>query len=391
MTYLFFLGSHPSISVAEILAYFRRKNIKLENSKLVHASIFSFDVEKEIDAKQIISQLGGTVKIGQVVENLKGDVNKAADSVIRELTVLPVERYHFGFSAYGVYIGKALGLEVKKALIESGKKARYVVSREPILSSVIVETNKLLTHGFEFSFIKFEGKIMMAKTLVVQPFKELSKRDYGRPGRDDQSGMLPPKLAQIMLNLALIDENKNVLDPFCGSGTVLSEAALLGVRNLLGSDISEKAVEDTKLNLDWTVQKSNVRIEKKKVLKLSATELSREFAAGSIDAIACEPFLGPQRGEYDVRQVVGELETLYSKAILEINKVLKPGARAVMVWPVFKTKSDRIFMSAKIAGPMKMVKPLPENLKELKLTNRQTLLYGRPDQRVWRELVILEK
>jgi hypothetical protein len=64
-----------------------------------------------------------------------------------------------------------------------------------------------------------------------------------------------------------------------------------------------------------------------------------------------------------------------------------------MIWPVFKTHSDRIFMSAKISGPLNVVKPLPSEFKGAlyNLTNRNTLLYGRPDQRVWREIVILTK
>jgi tRNA G10 N-methylase Trm11 len=257
---------------------------------------------------------------------------------------------------------------------------------------VVVEQNKLLTHGFEFSFIKKQGKIILVKTLSVQPFKELSKRDYGRPGRDEQSGMLPPKLAQMMLNLGLIDENKVILDPFCGSGTVLSEAILLGSGNIFGSDLSEKAVKDTIENLHWTDKSEVIRGIDQRVIELSATELASKFKKESIDAIVTEPYLGPQRGEYEVREVVSELEGLYKKAINEFEKILKESGRVVMIWPVFKTKNDRIYLSLKTLGNLKMVKPLSEHLLgELQLTNRGTLLYGRPDQRVWREIMILEK
>ena len=60
-------------------------------------------------------------------------------------------------------------------------------------------------------------KGFLGQTLVVQPFKVLSKRDFGRPARDDHSGMLPPKLAQIMINLARRNDDistKTILDPF---------------------------------------------------------------------------------------------------------------------------------------------------------------------------------
>lgn len=392
MTYIFFLGSHPSISVAEILAYFSRKNTKIIKRALLYSEIFQIESAEKLDIPSIIKQLGGTIKIGELIRELPGDVESGAPFIIKELILLPVERLHFGFSAYGVRINKSLGLQVKRELIALGKMARWVVSRDEFLSSVIIEQNKLLTHGFDFSFIKSVKKIYLVKTLAVQPFKELSKRDYGRPGRDDHSGMLPPKLAQIMLNLGQATETKNLLDPFCGSGTVLSEAVLMGIRNIFGSDVSEKAIKDTILNLEWTDQENVVKSKDQRITQVSATELSGHYKNNSIDVIVTEPFLGPQRGDYDVREIVAELEKMYTKAINEFEKILKPGGLAVMVWPVFKTKNDRIFMSAKIAGSLKMIEPLPVDLIDtLKLTNRNTLLYGRPDQRVWREIVILQK
>lgn len=392
MTYIFFLGSHPSISAAEIMAYFRRKNLAISKTMLLTPEILQIETSANLPIVDVMRELGGTIKIGELVLELPGDVETAAPLIMKELLSLPVERLHFGFSAYGVRISKTLGLKIKKEIIALGKMARWVVSREPDLSSVVIEQNKLLTHGFDFSFIKSAKKIYLAKTLAVQPFKELSKRDYGRPGRDDHSGMLPPKLAQMMLNLGLVAEDKNLLDPFCGSGTVLSEALLLGVKNIFGSDISAKAVADTLANLEWIDKEGAVKGKEQRVAQISATELSSHFRKNSIDAIVTEPFLGPQRGDYDVRQVIAELEDLYAKAISEFGKVLKAGGRAVMIWPVIKTKNDRIFMSAKIAGDLQMIKPLPaELIKDMKLTNRETLLYGRSDQRVWREIVILEK
>jgi len=91
--------------------------------------------------------------------------------------------------------------------------------------------------------------------------------------------------------------------------------------------------------------------------------------------------------------LVKELEELYAKSISEFNKVLTDHGRVVMIWPVFRTKEGNIFLSKNIAGNFKIIFPLPENLhnKNLRLSNRQTIIYGRPEQRVWREIVILEK
>ncbi len=144
---------------------------------------------------------------------------------------------------------------------------RYVENKEEALSSVTVAKNGLTNRGREFliSPLFKEGagggqRYSLAKTEAVQPFEQFSARDFGRPGRDDLSGMLPPKLAMIMINLAQTSLNSILLDPFCGSGTILSEALLLGYKNLIGSDISEKAVEDTKINIDWIAKEFNKKI-----------------------------------------------------------------------------------------------------------------------------------
>jgi hypothetical protein len=62
-------------------------------------------------------------------------------------------------------------------------------------------------------------------------------------------GMLPPKLAQIMLNLATKGERGlQIWDPFCGLGTTLIEAFQAGYSHLLGSDIADDMVIATQTN-----------------------------------------------------------------------------------------------------------------------------------------------
>ena len=60
-----------------------------------------------------------------------------------------------------------------------------------------------------------------------------------------------------MINLALSQniDYKNLLDPLRGSGTILTEAAVMGYQNLYGSDISRKAITDTKEKFRLDYQK----------------------------------------------------------------------------------------------------------------------------------------
>ncbi len=44
---------------------------------------------------------------------------------------------------------------------------------------------------------------------------------------------------------------KKILDPFCGSGTILQEAMLLGFKNIYGSDKDKRAIANSKENINW--------------------------------------------------------------------------------------------------------------------------------------------
>jgi len=389
MKYYFILGNNPALSVAEIKALYPKNSGFLANS-----ACFIMESDTEIDAKKLIRRLGGTIKIGLIEEEIANLSQDLEESIIKTINksgnLRPEGKFNFGFSAYGLKFNfQKIGLEIKKEIKEGGFNARLVTSRDPNLSSVIIEQNHLIDKGAEIVLIKCNNnKLFIGKTLSVQAFKELSFRDYGRPSRDDYSGMLPPKLAQIMINLTQAKPDAVILDAFCGSGTILSEALLMGYQNLIGSDLSAKAIEDTKNNLAWIAEKFDHELNHTKIFEYSATMLSKKLAPKSVDVIASEPYLGPQRGQNDINKIIATLEKLYSESIIEFSKILKDDGRVVMVWPVFSANNKFRTMNPKL-GNFKIVPPLTKN--ELRMTERQTIIYGRQGQKVWREIVILEK
>ncbi len=66
-----------------------------------------------------------------------------------------------------------------------------------------------------------------------------------------------PKLARAMINIA--GAEKEILDPFCGTGGILLEAALIGI-NAAGIDISKEMIARAKINIDNEEAKRNIRL-----------------------------------------------------------------------------------------------------------------------------------
>lgn len=399
MKYLFCLGNNTSLSMAEILA-----KINYRSCSYINKEVFLVEIDKKINAGSEIKMLGGTKKIAAVFAEIDLNNKKIALEEIKNIIPEKHEgKFKFGFSVYGglkLNI-KILAMELKKELKKREISCRWVTSSEKDLSTVVVGQNKLDSVGLEIIAARQGEKILLAKTDAVQDYKNLSFRDYGRPDRDSHSGMLPPKLAQIMINLATV-KNKEMavlLDPFCGSGTVLMEAVMLGFVKIAGSDISAKAVDDSRRNIGWLQKRFEIKNRNIEIRKMSALNLSDFFEKDSISCIVTEPYLGPQRGAIDLKKIKIELEELYGKTISEFAKILKSGARVVMLWPVFKIKKDSsqkensFFITPKYKD-FNLVNILREDLikdKGKEISFRKTIVYGRAGQRVWREIVILEK
>ncbi|MFH1789641.1 MAG: DNA methyltransferase [bacterium] len=398
--YWFALGREKLLSAAEISAFFKlskatvleikEKNIffsRIENDLLFKQGILKLETAKKIDAHEWMSKLGGTIKIAeQINQEMKRD---EIENVIAQELMEVKGKIVFGISCYGSVARNArdagrLALNVKKILKQKGRSVRVVPNKESALSSSVVANNHLTEKGGEFLIALIgSNRYSLAKTICVQPFVQFSKRDYGRPMRDDFSGMIPPKLAMMMINLAGIKDG-TILDPFCGSGTIISEAILLGYSDLLASDLSLKAVDDCKENINWIVNNYPVNSAKYSVKQVDVKKASVEYGANSVDAIITEPYLGrPLKGNESKERLEAqtrELGTLYLSAFREFKKILCKNGVVVIIIPRFKFSNDwvRISIGEKIKELGFKAEPL--------LDNHEFLLYHRPNQRVAREI-----
>jgi len=426
--YVFILGRNPELSAAEIKAVLPQAKVILENDSFLVLEIGDEVPGQARDDKGgcqvLLNRLGGTIKIGKIIgqeitaDIIAGEIQQMGSRITRlteqrqsfgRESGTTGKKINFGLSYYDCPKDD-LGMAVKKELKQAGISSRLVTSREKTLSSVVVTKNKcqeFLVLGFispslfdklrvtlslsnvssQPSPTRGEGGLSngrnrwLAKTCAVQEFEDYSARDYGRPIRDLVSGSLPPKLAQIMINLAQASQSAVILDPFCGSGTILQEAILMGYKNVVGSDKSDKAVEDTKKNLEWLGKKFEIRNSKFEVLQSEVGQISSKVK--KVDAIVTEPYLGPalRGGESreQIEKTVSELESLYLTAFAEFAKVLSPSGRIVIIFPWFKqfNLTLNIFTQIKKLGFSQL--------------DQNGLVYGRPDQRVFRRIHIFSR
>ncbi|MEK7605900.1 MAG: methyltransferase domain-containing protein [Patescibacteria group bacterium] len=394
--YIFILGRYPDLSRKEIEAVLDMQKIVFTPIESTN-SLYLIQTPNELSIEKLNQTLGGTVKIGRIIHTLPLPCTQDAlenyltsDVLFSDILSPQEDKVNFGISFYSASEKSPLSIlsllrAIKIHLEAQGFRARFPDHRGPVLSSASVGKNKLLTTGAELLLIQSNKELLIGKTLAIQEFEAFSQRDYGRPARDMDSGIMPPKIARMMLNLAEVPHDQSIIDPFCGSGTMLQEATLLGYTDVTGTDNSDKALKDTKQNLKWLNEKQKITVQPR-ILKADVTTLSKTFSENTFSAVITEPYMGPNLQQRPSIQLIQqnqiELTTLYLSALTEFIKVLKPDGVIVMILPVFHL--NRQFLSLDILNDAEKLGLIQIPLSK---ERRQTILVGNRYDFVLREIV----
>lgn len=258
--YIAILGRQPALGIAELERVFDSTSVDLFSAVSATIQAEAFEVQR----------LGGTQKAGRVVAETSGDWRKASQTIISQYAsswsnhdgkiTLGISAYGFDVSAREV---QKTGIVLKQRLKQSGTSLRLIPNSEPALNTATSHHNKLGLSDNKIELLVIRGKkgqVIIAESTGAQNITAYTKRDQERPKRDAFVGMLPPKLAQMMINLAHLPESGRVLDPFCGTGVILQEAAFLGY-SVYGTDLSDKMIEFSKVNLDWLARTHHTPVE----------------------------------------------------------------------------------------------------------------------------------
>jgi len=409
------LGHQPLLSLAELANVLRTSGANIEQYRLM-GDVVVIRSGHSLDCPKLLGILGGSVKAGRVLAHLSepnpetlweslisdsvlGGLAESAKPVTLAISLyssLPEEQFPM---AQRRSVIEETNKRCKKFLAEKGVSCRYLIwegSRraEPIASAQLIKTHTLES-GAEICLVWDEKGLFIGKTEAVQELDAFAKRDMHKPVRRTTEGLLPPKLARILVNLCRQLEDRMLLDPFCGSGVILLEALQLGL-NVIGSDLASEAVDASQVNVHWLYKQDPTLPDSKgnAFHCHDARRLTERIAPLSVDCIATEPYLGPPlrrpANPLEAARLLSELRHLYVEALAELRILLRPGGRLCVILPRLAGPGqgygldlrDEIgLMGYRIVSPLRAVAGFFEQTH---------LLYARHDQRVFREIWLLE-
>lgn len=434
--YIAILGRQPAIGMAELEQTFGNVSWFSDQSAIVDAQ--SFNIER----------LGGTQKAGSIVTQLPaGDWRRASMKLVQAYTQAWADfdgKITLGISAYGFNASareiQKTGIILKGKLKEKGTSLRLIPNTEAALNTATSHHNKLGLSNNKVELIVVRarnGKIVIAESIGAQNITSLARRDQERPKRDAFVGMLPPKLAQIVINLTGVEQLRNeryattatdasfsspatatavgadsdsnevsrrdtsqpkdltvghagerltVLDPFCGTGVIPQEVMLLGY-NTYGTDLADKMIDYSRINLDWLMTVNQLKTS----YKVEQGDAMDATWQQPIDAVACETYLGQPfsapPSPSKLTEVRGNCNNIISAFLTNIASQLQPGTPLCVAVPAWRDGNGD-FTHLPLIGNLDR---LGFERHQFKNVRDSELLYYREDQIVARELLVLKK
>lgn len=388
---LFILGRQPELGRAELESLFGANQTEVVGQQAIACSLPWDEIP--------FDRLGGSIRLAEslgVFNTVEWrDIARQLIKLTRQqIGLLPEGKIKLGVSAFGLSVQPqqlmATGLELKKVCRKSGRSARVVPNTEPELSSAQVLHNQLDSElGLEILLIRDGNQTHVAHTKKVQDIEAYARRDQNRPKRDARVGMLPPKLAQIIVNLASGAQTPTdktiVLDPFCGTGVVLQEALLMGY-GAYGTDIEPRMIDYTQKNLEWLASGRPVSNFALETGDATAHRWEHPF-----NIVACETYLGRPLNAWPdgetLQNIISTCNTVIRKFLNNISGQLPAGTRLCLAVPAWKNPNGKNHSL-----------PFLDHLEEMgynrvsfEHAGASELVYFRPGQIVARQLLVITR
>lgn len=336
--------------------------------------------------------LGGVIRAGEIIGQItsKHELPNAVAQALPKPLVSGKVSIGLSSTALTPRELRTFGKSLKASYAQIHAKRPRIVFPQTgtLLNTGHVQGNRLLTApNCEVFLIKTTNGWLIGKTHWQQDIVSYTSRDRERPARDAKVGMLPPKLAQTMLNLAGVTSSSHIHDPFCGTGVILTEA-LIKHASVSGSDASGEMVQASRENIAW--MQDRLQQEGSPVEIFQADAQTVQIPAQTTHIVS-EGYLGnPDLRDATtqrLREEAKNLIPLYRNFFQNLSNFPGP-LTIVFALPVW--------FSAGSSQPIHL--PILDDLPDMGYTVEQfapdsatTLIYHRPHQTVGRAIIKLRK
>jgi precorrin-6B methylase 2 len=322
--------AYGRLSVLEACTVFGR-SVQRAEAPIERISVLHVDHLDKDDVKEI----AGAHKLAPIASmptTAEGDMSRLLDmmmSVLGEKSNLSLSGYDIPEEDY-----EELVRSILDGLRGAGlKKVRLLRPNDNELMSEDILSRK----AFDIVAFPYDGGYALGPTVWVPDSISMRRRGTKKPAPRPEIA-LSPRLARTLLNLAGLKPGQTVLDPFCGSGTILIEAYGKSIR-CLGLDSSSSRVQEARENLRWST--GGIVDTRYDVRKGDARDLTRMLKGSKVDAVVTEPLLLPRiearPKTATAHAMVEQSAVVYNDALASMAESIVPGGRVVAVVPVILT------------------------------------------------------
>jgi len=279
------LGKYEALELFKFKKY--SPKLEIDNGRIIIIS-----TTKKIE-KTLINRLSMTKRISNII--FTSTKNKI-QSILSEL-----ENINLGDKSFAIRQIGANNLNSRKTAILIGEKISKKNKTElnnPDITVLFYQNN-----GFYISLCNKNWDTGYKKCLR----HHISHRPYFSPIS------IHPRIARAMVNLSNCNEKEPLIDPFCGTGGILIEAADMGLE-VTGIDLKEKMVEYSKGNLKHYGFKGNL-------INSDFGEITNQ----SFSSIVCDP-------PYGIASTTGgeNIKDLMERSLDVFQRKLNRGQRLVI-------------------------------------------------------------
>lgn len=383
------------LSIAEIISLFPKgETVFCDTNTLLIDNISLKDIEENAN------KLWWTIKIFHIWSEIKSrDYSQIPDFILEEAQWQNWKFKYWISDFSNKFSLKKILNSVKNTLKNNGISSRFINKDFKNLNSAQIIAEKLIEKRSDYSIVNTPDSIFIWVTIWVQDIDSYSKRDFSK-SRDMKVWMLPPKLAQIMINLSsnISLEKNTIYDPFVWLWTILIESLNCWNKEVYWSDLSDEMVKTAEENIKDFIKINELKDINFDIFKLNAKfiEESSVLKSKKADFIVSEWYLWEvmTRKNISIERIEKQrksLEKIYSQFFSGLRK-LSFRWNIVLSFPFWDLNWKYYYFEEiySILEKYCIVQDLLKKDLSIKSTKVWSLLYKRDKQLVWREIFKLK-